>query len=454
VCATTAVAALFFIFHAEFTRFVGLRELNQGVRLPLYFLGVIAGMAISGRYINRVGPRLHRLTWSDSAQLASRQVVLVALVIFMLMAATKDALISRVFVASYLVLCGSILLLVNRLVPGRLARIAFHRVHQMPTLLMGRTNALKKLESWVEQKESLGIQLVGFLSDERNATPGLGGQYLGKMSALERVIEEYKIGQVIVLGWPADAQQSREIIEICQSAGCRILFHDDIQDRMPLPLIPIVEGGHFFFTLQEEPLEDPLNRVLKRILDIAVALPVVIFILPPLCVWVWFMQRRQAPGPLLYVRSRGGRKGAEFQMLKFRSMYCVPHDETVQARKWDDRIFPFGHFLRRTSLDEFPQFYDVLMGHMSVVGPRPHLSQHDGEFRRIARTYRSRQLVKPGITGLAQTRGYRGEITDPELLKRRVEFDIYYITHWSIWMDLNIIARTALQIVLPPRSAY
>ena len=109
--------------------------------------------------------------------------------------------------------------------------------------------------------------------------------------------------------------------------------------------------------------------------------------------------------------------------------------------------------MRKTSLDEFPQFWNVLMGEMSIVGPRPHLPMHDSEFALVAKTYRTRQLVKPGITGLAQVSGYRGEISDPQMLRERVKLDIHYITHWSIWLDVQITFKTLKHVVFPPKTA-
>ena len=190
---------------------------------------------------------------------------------------------------------------------------------------------------------------------------------------------------------------------------------------------------------------------------VTVALPVVLFLPPPLCVWVWMQQRRQAPGPLFHVRERRGLQSAPFRMLKFRSMFAGDDDaaaESRQAKSEDERIFPFGRFLRQRSLDEFPQFWNVLCGDMSVVGPRPYMPLLDEEFRQQARGYRTRHLVKPGITGLAQSLGYRGAILEQEMLRRRVYWDVHYITHWSIWLDLQITARTLWQVVRPPETAY
>jgi putative colanic acid biosynthesis UDP-glucose lipid carrier transferase len=129
-------------------------------------------------------------------------------------------------------------------------------------------------------------------------------------------------------------------------------------------------------------------------------------------------------------------------------------NEARQARKGDDRIFPFGRFMRAYSLDEFPQFINVLKGEMSIVGPRPHLVAHDQEFSRSVKGYSTRFFVKPGITGLAQCNGLRGEITNPQLLANRIKMDVSYVTQWSIWLDLQITLKTALHMLFPPKSAY
>jgi putative colanic acid biosynthesis UDP-glucose lipid carrier transferase len=209
--------------------------------------------------------------------------------------------------------------------------------------------------------------------------------------------------------------------------------------------------------LHDEPLEEPLNRAMKRAFDIAIALPVVLTVLPILAIVVWFVQRWQSPGPLLHIRARAGEQRQNFRMLKFRTMHVAPPDERAevqQASREDARIYPFGRFLRRHSLDEFPQFWNVLIGDMSIVGPRPVMPLLDEEFERRAKAYRTRHYVKPGITGLAQSEGFRGEITTPEQLEERVRRDLQYIAEWSIWLDVQITLRTVRQVFRPPSSAY
>jgi lipopolysaccharide/colanic/teichoic acid biosynthesis glycosyltransferase len=279
---------------------------------------------------------------------------------------------------------------------------------------------------------------------------------LGATGELSRVLAERTVAQVVRLGLPADDSEASELVAICQEHGVRLLLHSDLAERFSHPFVPSLEENGQFFTLQEEPLEDPVNRLSKRIFDLAIAVPVVVLILPPLCLAAWIIQRRQAPGPLFHTRERCGRRGHEFQMLKFRTMRAEEPDAPAEARQAsaeDERIFPSGRFMRRHSLDEFPQFWNVLAGHMSVVGPRPYMPLLEGEFRRQARGHRVRQLVKPGITGLAQSMGYRGQVLHEEMLHRRLHWDLHYIAHWSIWLDVQITLRTLIQIVHPPPTA-
>jgi exopolysaccharide biosynthesis polyprenyl glycosylphosphotransferase len=401
--------------------------------------------------------RFHALSWPDIAAISSRQILVISLLVFGLMAAIKDRTISRLFLASYLVTCWWLLIVVNRLLPRFLTGLVFSQSHRLPTVFAGPVRSLERLRSWIDRQHHVGIKLEGIVSDDPAAKGvTLAGPCLGGMSDLARVIEERSIGQVVLLEIPADPAETRLIVEACQSAGARLLIYQDYWDRLPIPMAPLLENEHLFLTVHAEPLEDPLNRGIKRIFDIVVSLPVVLFLLPPLSVLVWMSQRSQAPGPLLFRRTRGGQRRREFMMLKYRSMYAKPPDEKSearQARRDDPRIYPFGAFLRKTSLDEFPQFWNVLMGDMSIVGPRPHLPQHDEEFSLLAKTYRTRQLVKPGITGLAQVSGFRGEIADAAMLQQRVRLDIQYITGWSVWLDIEITFRTLLHVFFPPKSA-
>jgi exopolysaccharide biosynthesis polyprenyl glycosylphosphotransferase len=456
---TTLAVAVFFWLYAEFImRYVPVVRLSREVNLIPYFLCVVGGMVLSMRDLSEVTARFHLLKVGAAARLATRQVGLMSALTFSMMFATQDRSISRLFLGTLLVWCWIGLLILNTRVPRLLARLVFQRGYHLPTLFIGRVSSFAQLNDWIAHKEPLGIHPVGLLSDDPeagSATPFT--PLLGRVADLPRVLGERAVGQVVLLGLPATDDEARTVIDICQEQGCRLLIHNNLAERYTHPLVPTMEEGRHFYTLQEEPLEDPLNRLVKRTCDVVISLPVVLFVLPPLCAWVWLMQRRQAPGPLFHVRDRRGQGREVFRMLKFRSMRVSAEDpaaESVQARIEDDRIFAFGAFMRRRSLDEFPQFWNVLCGDMSVVGPRPYMPLLDEEFRRQTRGYRTRHLVKPGITGLAQSLGFRGEILEPDMLRRRVYWDVYYITHWSVWLDLQITGRTIGQIFNPPKTAY
>ena len=458
---TTLVATLLFFAYADVVLghwlfpFV---DLLPNVPLAPYVLCVVAGMVVSLRYLRHYTPMFHRITLLEAASIATRQAGYTALFIFTLMFAIKDRGVSRIFLVTYLFWLWGVEFFVNLALPRFLSRLLFQQQHQMPTLFVGNARQLGRLREWLAAKDMLGIQPVGVLTAEvGGADTGMDYPILGTLADLARVIDERMVGQVIVLAIPTTQEEGRALIETCQERGCRLLIYSNLADLLQHPLMLVREEGHTFYSLQDEPLEDPLNRMTKRAFDIVVSLPVVVLLLPPLCVWVWIMQRLQAPGRLLFVQKRSGQRGSEFLMLKFRSMYDTERgakDESVQARIGDERIFPFGHFIRQTSLDEFPQFLNVLLGSMSIVGPRPHMPEHDTRFSRYYRGYRTRHFAKPGITGLAQTSGFRGEILDPSLLQKRVESDLHYIANWSIWLDVLITLKTVRHVVFPPKSAY
>ncbi len=457
--ATTVCAAAFFLLYALVYHYIPRVELSPDVNFALYFLCVVAGMLGSGKHLSQFATHFHRLSWADAARIATRQVVLVALMVFTLMVATKDRSISRIFLSTYLFFLWFILHFINHVLSRTLAGLAFHTAHRVPTLFLGRSGSVKNFGDWITQKRHLGYHPVGILSDVPSlpGAPAIAGlPWLGRIDQLGQVIEDKSVSQVILLELPSDQSVTARVVEKCQAAGCRLLIYTNMDEMLPVPMVPVMEEGRLFLALQEEPLEDPLNRMVKRMYDVVVALPVVLFILPPLSLLVWLMQRWQSPGPLFFSRPRGGQGRHAFMMTKFRSMRSSapnPQLEAVQAKPGDERIYPFGRFLRKSSLDEFPQFWNVLLGRMSIVGPRPHLPQHDSEFEEVARAYRTRQLVKPGITGLAQVRGFRGEITEVSMLRQRVQLDIHYITHWSIWLDVQITLTTLGLVFFPPKSA-
>ena len=193
---------------------------------------------------------------------------------------------------------------------------------------------------------------------------------------------------------------------------------------------------------------------MKRALDVAISLPVVVLLLPFLSILVSLLHRWQSPGSLFFHQLRTGMQGQDFLLYKFRTMHPNNPDEAVQAKENDSRIFAAGRWMRKVSLDEMPQFLNVLKGEMSVVGPRPHLRKHDDLFRQKMISYGVRTFIKPGITGLAQVRDLRGEILTDQDVIQRVRSDLDYLENWSLLLDFEIIVRTLGKVVFPSKNAH
>ena len=207
-------------------------------------------------------------------------------------------------------------------------------------------------------------------------------------------------------------------------------------------------------SLRDIPLDDSINAFIKRTFDIVFSLIVILGLLSWLTPLLALLIILESKGPVFFRQTRNGIDNREFYCYKFRSMAPNKHADNIQATKNDMRITKIGKFIRKTSIDELPQFYNVLFGTMSVVGPRPHMVKHTNEYAASVDKYMVRHFVKPGITGLAQVRGYRGEIEQDADIQNRIKFDIFYIENWSLFLDLKIIVQTVLNAFKGEAKAY
>jgi putative colanic acid biosysnthesis UDP-glucose lipid carrier transferase len=211
--------------------------------------------------------------------------------------------------------------------------------------------------------------------------------------------------------------------------------------------IPVMTG-------RREPLESLQNAVFKRLFDITFALIVIVFLLSWLIPLMAILIKLESKGPVFFRQLRSGRSNEPFYCLKFRSMRVNSHADNLQATRDDERITRLGAFMRKTSLDELPQFFNVLIGNMSVIGPRPHMLKHTEEYAALIDKFMVRHFMKPGITGWAQVTGLRGETRTTEDMARRVEADVYYLEHWSVLLDLKIIFLTIWNIFRGDDNAF
>lgn len=207
-------------------------------------------------------------------------------------------------------------------------------------------------------------------------------------------------------------------------------------------------------SFRSEPLEDMANALKKRMFDIVFSSLAILFILSWLVPVMAILIKLSSKGPVFFVQQRSGKNNQYFSCLKFRTLRVNDEADSIQVTKDDARITKMGRFLRKSNLDEMPQFINVLLGHMSVVGPRPHMLKHTSLFSEIMSEYMIRHFVKPGVTGWAQVNGSRGEIKKPEDLRRRIKHDIWYMENWSIWLDLKIIWLTIYTTVKGDINAY
>jgi exopolysaccharide biosynthesis polyprenyl glycosylphosphotransferase len=387
--------------------------------------------------------RPHRLSLRQTA--AS-----VGLLVLYLVAA-KDAFISRVFLFNFVPWLYIALLFSHYYLPSLLARGIFSREDK--TLLIGSGQRAAQLREWLQRKSEIGLRTVGLVSDDERID-NAGVPLLGRPDQLENVIRDHGITQVILLEFPLFSEANLNVIQVCDQLGIRLLILSDLEERLRHSVTHFEDGGFRFIGLREEPLENPLNRFVKRTIDFAIALPVMLIIFPILAAIVFIAQRFQSPGPLLHVQERAGMQNRQFKIYKFRTMHSNNGEISRQASAADERVYPLGKWFRKLSIDEVPQFWNVLRGDMSIVGPRPHLIEHNQQFSKFMGNYHVRTFVKPGITGLAQVRGFRGEARNSADIENRVACDIEYLENWNLTLECGIIVRTFAHLFRPPRSAY
>jgi putative colanic acid biosynthesis UDP-glucose lipid carrier transferase len=384
-------------------------------------------------------------------RLSLRQTVASTGLLVLYLIATKDGFISRIFFFNFVPWLYVALLFSHYYLPGFLARRIFRREEK--TVLVGSSRKAAHLAEWLQRKSEIGLRTVGLISDDVGEQTG-DVPIIGRLDQLEKVVCDHGISQVILLEFPFFTEANRAVIRTCDHLGVRLFILSDLEELLRHSVTHFEDGGFRFIGLREEPLENPMNRFFKRAVDLAIAIPVILFFFPLLAVLVWLIQRFQSPGPLFHVQDRAGMQNRHFRIYKFRTMRPDHEDVSRQARAGDERVYPAGKWLRKLSLDEVPQFWNVLLGEMSTVGPRPHLVEHNNQFARLMENYHVRAFVKPGITGLAQVRGFRGEARDHSDIENRVACDIEYLENWNISLECGIILRTFAQVLFPPRTAY
>lgn len=454
LCQIVIVAVLFW-----FGVWVMVTFYSKGAELTWRRYSIYCGLLVLGMLVeslSRDGSKNYFLQNELLRQhrLALRQVVACIGTLVLYLIATKDAFISRIFFFNFVPWLYVALLFSHHYLPTFLARRIFTGSRKEKTLLVGSSEKAVQLQAWLLRKADIGLRTVGIVCDEPIERTENGIPVLGTSSDVERVVVELGITQIIMLEFPLFTEINRHTIAVCDQLGVRLLIVSDLEEKLRHPVTHFEDDGLRFIGLREEPLENPLNRCFKRAIDIGISLPVMLFIFPVLTVVVWIAQRLQSPGPLFHAQVRAGMQNRQFKIYKFRTMRPDHEEVTRQARAGDERVYSLGKWFRKLSIDEVPQFWNVLRGDMSIVGPRPHLIEHNKQFSQLMANYHVRAFVKPGITGLAQVRGFRGEARNNSDIENRVACDIEYLENWNLSLECGIILRTFVQLIVPPRSAY
>lgn len=262
------------------------------------------------------------------------------------------------------------------------------------------------------------------------------------------------IQEVYISLYPQQITQAGLLIEEAEKYCLRVNFVPELYYPTPTPYhthylddIPVI-------SFRQEPMTDMMSRFKKRFFDISLSLLVIVFVLSWLTPLLAIIIKLSSKGPVLFRQQRSGKNNMPFYCYKFRSMRLNDDSDRKQTLPGDSRVTAIGNFMRRTSIDELPQFFNVLLGQMSVVGPRPHMLAHTAQYSEIIEKYMARHFIKPGVTGWAQVNGYRGQTKEPELMRKRVEHDLWYLENWTAMLDVRIVFLTIINLFKGEDNAH
>jgi len=365
---------------------------------------------------------------------------------------TTDAY-SRVAAVAWFAATGVLLTIERVALRWTLGRIRARGVDSRRVLLVGGTQAGQRVVTASRRGAWLGLDVVGYIATPYDQIDMAGIEPLGELADLALVIEEYAPDQIWI-ALPMRAEETiKEVLQATLDSPITIRLVPDFFGYELINHHAVAMAGVPIITLRSSRVEGHAG-IAKAIEDRLIALLLLVMLAPFMCLIALGVKLSSA-GPVFFKQKRHGLGGKEFDVLKFRSMiaHAEASGEVTQARRNDSRITRFGKFLRSSSLDELPQLINVLRGDMSIVGPRPHAVEHNHHFSEKLRGYMQRHGMKPGMTGLAQIRGFRGETDTLEKMAGRVECDISYIKQWSLWLDLKIILCTPY-VLLRRSNAY
>lgn len=316
-------------------------------------------------------------------------------------------------------------------------------------VVIGRDKNLKKIRAFFDRPE-LGYRYKGYFDN----SPSNSSTYLGEISETFDYLKRSSIDEIFCMASRLSQTELKNLIHFADNNLMKLKIIPDNKEVFSRAMTIELYDTVPVLNMRKLPMDNDYARATKRVFDLLFSLLVIIGILSWLIPLLSFLIKLESPGPVFFKQIRHGEDRKIFSCHKFRSMTMNKDANAVSATKNDDRVTRIGKIMRRTSIDELPQFLDVFMGHMSVVGPRPHMRFHTTQFENSVDKYLVRHFVKPGITGLAQVKGYRGEIRNKRDIINRTRFDIFYVENWSLAFDIRIIYDTIMNVFKGDDKAY
>lgn len=352
------------------------------------------------------------------------------------------------------VIAFAAILFLNRFIYFIIREFARREVYvKKKILILGFNRVSQKLAQYLEN-QSVGVNIMGFV-DEREGLPATAKYPIfNNLDEILKISLDLKVNEIYSTIMPENNPKVYKIMNQADKDLIRFKIVPDFSFFINKPVHVDYLNDLPVLTVRREPLEEEINRFSKRAFDIFVSTCVMLFILSWLIPLIALLIKLESKGPVFFGQLRSGKNNQPFVCYKFRSMATNKETESVQATKDDKRVTRIGKFLRKTSLDEFPQFFNVFKGEMSVVGPRPHMLKHTEDFSLMDDDYMIRQFLKPGITGWAQVNGYRGEIKDLSHIKKRVQHDLWYLENWNLGLDVKIMFKTVFNAIKGEENAY
>lgn len=387
-----------------------------------------------------------RNIYQDKTLLLTLKGTTVGILIFMALLALSDVelFVPLQFCFFYLfeIAAASITTIIYRLILKRIRRRGSDHSN---VIIVGDDDTAASLPNDIKLSKADGYNLVGYVGDKSNKNR-MNTKWLGTFDEIEEIVERYNVDVIyqIVDG----NERISKVVEMCNNKFISLYF---VPKLGPLVLrkftIPENSAGFINLSFKGERLANIMNRWIKRSFDVVVSLAAIALLAVPVFIPTAIAVKLSSPGPILFRQKRNGYHGKVFTCYKFRSMVVNHSSNEASTERNDSRITRVGRFIRKTSIDELPQFFNVLKGDMSVVGPRPHILKQTEDYRKLLDNYMIRHQIKPGITGWAQINNLRGTTETVAQMEQRVKADIWYIENWSLALDLKIVFMTAYNVL-------